>query len=375
MADIIGRIKLDASGVQAGANTATSAIKKFANDVKGTIATMFGGAAFVSAIRKTIAEIDQIGDVSEEFDMPVEQVKALMIAATEASDEFEKLHAILTKIQDIQIDIVKGDTSTGLKNRALLQRHGVDSNAINNMSLTEFAKVIANNITNKTELNQLLGPRMAGKFEIYRKSLQDLDANVAKGITLGRIKTKAEIDEINKIVSEGKRMWGTLWDTIMNRLFSIGYVLSKIVEGFQLIYSKLPKPIKGVVDTLIDPFGSTISSVKKFAISKGWMKAVPGAIPSGGPLVADPGGGPLFTDPLLSVGNFLGQGMQNITMVTSLVEETKKQTEILKQIETTNGKIFEKMLRGDPALEWPFPPVLGKAFIKFFNDLGKGWEP
>ena len=369
MQDIIGRIKIDGSGIQAGLNQAKSGIDRWAGGVKGTIATIFSSAAFVSAIRKTIAEIDQISDVSEEFDVPVEQVQALKIAATEASDSFDKLLAILTKIQDIQIDIVKGDTAGGMKNRQLLQRHGIGVNDINNMSVTEFAKVIANTINNKAELNQLLGPRMAGKFELYRGNLQNLDENVAKGVASGRINSKDTLDEFNKEIAKGKEAWGNAWNYVTNSLFIIGNILQKLITFFSNLFENIP----GL------KFKESILSYNlKQARRMGLIapaKSGDDILDKHDPLVSDIGNQQLHTDALLSVGNFLGQGFNKMSTVTTLVEETKKQTEILKDIaKNTDYTKFGKMLRGAPELDWPFPPILGKAFIQFFHDLGKGWE-
>lgn len=344
MADIVGKIKIDGSGVATGLNQATAAVNKFGSDVKRTIAGMFTGAAFVSAIRKTVQEIDQISDVSEELDMPVEQVQALRNAAMDASDSFEKLLAILTKIQDIQIDIVRGDSANGLKSRAILQKHGVGVEQVNNMSSMQFAQMLAKQITDKAEINQLLGPKMAGKFNNYRGTINNLEQNTAEGVASGRIMGKAEIDDINNTIAEGKKIWDGLWKSIF-------FVLSSVVITLRNILSGLAD-VMGMTNTVRKLSKWSADSGMNVGVGYALIKSIynyfktptpkktttTSGSPSGPLLPPDQlgatGKGGIYSDSLLSIGNFLGQGTSGMTTVATLVEETKKQTVLMQEMVT-----------------------------------------
>lgn len=339
MADIVGRVRIDGSGVTAGLNQAKAGVERFSSDVKRTVAGIFSGAAFVSAIRRTIQEIDQISDVSEELNMPVEQVQALKISAMEASDSFEKLHAILTKIQDIQIDIVKGESAGGLKNRAILQQHGFSASDINKMSLTQFAQVLAKNITDKGEINQILGPRMAGKFNLYRQPLMNVDDNVAKGLDKGTIHTSNTVDEMNGVISNAKTIWGDMWNEFFGNLSSVVVALKALAD---YVKSLLPETKQD--NTWGALFTAFMAGVNPMAFYRSQLnqKSNKTASTQDTGLNLPIGGGStgIHTDPLVGVGNFLGQGQVTIqSAMNTLVSEAQKQTAYQRQIagNTANG--------------------------------------
>lgn len=335
MNDIVVKIRADGSGMGAGMNQAASHVNKFASDVKRTIAGAFSGAAFVSAIRKTIADIDQMGDVAEEFNMPVEQVQALKQMATEASDSFEKLLTILTKIQDIQIDIVKGDSPTALKNRKLMEAKGYSVDQINSMSLVQFAQAIAKSVTDKAELNQLLGPRMAGKFNNYRSSLMNVDERTAAGLKNGTIQNSEMINYMNQTISEGKEIWDSLWQNIFFTMSWIVVGLRKILGYIGELIDRLP----GGGDSRKAAWSLLRYASNPWALSMDMLgdKKKNETSPSIEPLVPTSeikrGARSIYSDSLLSVGRFLGAGDQSVGIVDTLVAETKKQTEILSKIE------------------------------------------
>lgn len=353
MADIVGRVRIDGSGVATGLNQAQSALSRWGSDVKRTIAGAFGGAAFMSAVRKTIADIDQISDTSEELDMPVEQVQALKIAAMEASDSFEKLLAILTKIQDIQIDIVKGESASALKNRGILQKHGYSAEQINTMSLMQFAQVLASKITDKTEMNQLLGPRMATKFENYRGNIINMDENLKRGMSKGVIYSKSDIDNMNATVAQAKEMWNDFWSQLMYGLSAIVVTIRDFVNWLvslkpwwlSMDYFKSPTALirqSSAIEEIQTPSTTNSKPLVNSEDIRGSQKT--------------------FTDSLVSVGNFLGARESAFNYAATMLDETRKQTELLKSI---NAKISM------PATEKTPNP----RDYRGFDTMGLGWGP
>jgi hypothetical protein len=334
-------IRIDSSQMQGGFNTAINYTKRFASDIRGTIAGAFGGAAFVAAVRKTIQEIDQIQDVAEELNMPVEEVQAMKFAADDASDSFEKLLTILTKIQDVQIDIVKGE-GVGEKGRNIVGRYGYSTGDINNMKPGDFARLVAK--MTREEQQTLLGTKAAAKLQPFIPNILNAPQNAISGMG-GRVRSKEVLDEINASVTQGKQVWDSLWNGIFNNLYGIVSKLKIILDLIPRLEGlKENKLLKFMYDWGIKQSVNFMTGEAVLDVMNIGQKKKSSTSIETPPLVENVGDSlkNYHSDSLLSVGNFLGQGKNNFSIGASLVNNTQRTADaveaINKKMDTSNIK-------------------------------------
>lgn len=159
----IAKIGIDASEYEAGLKKAESGMEGWAKRIGGYLAGAFTVGALVEFTKTVAHAAGEIGDLSDQLGITVEQVQALQRAAEHSGVAFDKYAAALSKIRKLKADAAAGDaTANGI-----------------------FAKTGLNSRTDDfTLLQQIGGLPDAKAFEI-------LDAKSAK--------LKNSLSDINKI--------------------------------------------------------------------------------------------------------------------------------------------------------------------------------
>lgn len=321
MPDLVAKVRVDGGGVSQGLNQASTAVKKFGNEIKGTIAGAFGGAALVSVVRRTLQDIDQIQDVSEEFEMPTEQVQALENAAKRAMDSFQDLHGIMSKIKDIQFDALRGDNKKAM---SIFEQYGISRDQLNLMRNTgDVTKVIAT--MKDSDINALLG-KSAGKFIKYKSTFTNLDQLTNDGLKNGSIRPT---DELNQMVNDTANIQadiGVIWRSIVYKFLQVIGIFINLFQAINAVIKSSPF-LSGVFKVLFLPITGQLAALDAiYKFTKSPKPAGPSkAIGSKEPLVSNLSKGrSSYSDSMLSVGNFLGQNASiNMDVATSILSEAK----------------------------------------------------
>jgi hypothetical protein len=175
--NILARMMLDTSDVEAGVKRAESSVKGFAGnlgrDLKGAIAGAFTVGAVTSFTKSVIDAADRIGDLAEQFQITNEEVQKLEILASRTGVPLEKMGQALIKLSEVRRKASAGDKdSVGLLGSFGISQDQASNSAVSNLQLLtniseEYAKQ-AGSFDSQARAADLLGTKMESVLRAMR---------------------------------------------------------------------------------------------------------------------------------------------------------------------------------------------------------------
>jgi len=110
---LLVKLGLDSTAFEMGVKRAQSVGEKFGNSFKSAVTSKLGAALSVAAITaytKHIMDVaGEIKDMGEQMNLTTDEVQRLQILAGDTGVSFEKLSAVLLKLEEARLKATKGD--------------------------------------------------------------------------------------------------------------------------------------------------------------------------------------------------------------------------------------------------------------------------
>jgi hypothetical protein len=167
-------VEVDSSRVAGGLNASTQQVKKWADGIKGTISSAFGGAAVGMAIQKTLDSIDNMGDSADRMGRTIQEVQLLAQMAQMAGRELGNVELMLNNIAEAQVDALGGNE----KKMATFRAAGFDEKSLSQTNELAVLQQMATAFSGKstTELrgagvSDIIGKKNIGLFVSMQEDL------------------------------------------------------------------------------------------------------------------------------------------------------------------------------------------------------------
>lgn len=268
-------VEVNTTKVASGLNASTQAAKKWASDLKGTIAGAFGGAAVAAAISKTIGSIDNMGDAGDRMGRTIQEVQLLAQMAQLAGRELGNVELMLNNIAEAQVDALGGNEAkmatfraAGFNEQSLSQTNELGvlqqmAKAFGGKSIPEMRGMGVSDIVGKKGMGTFAA--LQGDLAGFSDSLKAASANLLDPKTMAEFKMNMDL------VSLGFKQLTT---TLANEFLPI---VNGLIGGLDSLWTAIEGFSRGIMGFMGGLAGTRSTSLNPIEIWKKFKEALSNA--------------------------------------------------------------------------------------------------
>jgi len=353
----------DGSGLSRALGKSQGEVRQWASSVKNQIMGAFSAAAITAAFKSTISNIQGVGDAAMRMDIPIEQMEALQNIALLAGRDLGKVEAILNRIGDAKTAALGGDADK----LNLFKQMGIglgDLSNLNDAKLWERMSIGTSGMDMSQKrgvLTDIVGKQGVGTFNSMNEDMSGFTGTLSRWLENNTILSEKMILSHKQSADELDVAWKQLTNSVLKDLLPVIVTFNKALTGvinglwfldkvlriqkFGPLFEKLndwltklrnqnepkknPLPINQVHTD-----GDLVSTLTETPTEK--RNNDKSSLPVKSPKE-------IYSDALLSIGNFMGQGFNGMSQATTLVDEARKQTKILRESKNELLKLNKTM--------------------------------